>query len=377
MFRYLVFLYFLLSAGAIFAQDTLVVKPSASLVVWQGFQQNWGYNHRLNRMGDYVDNINTETDPPEVDLVHTAATGIGMDTCSIEAYYTYLKARNIGVSTGDISMQLIGFKGVPIKVSEEISIPVAADFDKTSKLEVLLNGFDIYSNAAAQKLQSFSIVLTDPVYIDSSREVRFTANVEVTLDCRSLECPKFNPKVDYRMHVFYLLLANKDMKVSHHNYQQASVWDKKEELEVTSVKDTLKGIAGNLYPAAVAGFKELLVHLDNEHWMLDWQSYLEPIKYDSKSGQYIVARNLLFKQWAEKMKKSSEKKYESVFAERRPGAAAFAGKLSLIQFKDACTQQGQVSGNIKWRGKNLSPDQPNAVTVKSLQVDALGCEKVK
>ncbi|MDX2002372.1 MAG: hypothetical protein SFW35_08060 [Chitinophagales bacterium] len=352
-------------ASSSFAQDTLPPLANTSCVLWRGFQQSWGYNHRLNRIGDYVDNYPIENNCLNVDLVHTAATGLGMDTCHIQSYFTYLQASNISTVAGEASFKLEGFKGVPIKVSEEVRIVVPPDFDPNTVVQVFINGFDIYSTSPAQKLQALSLKVSEALFLPDSRELAFTLSAEATLDCRSLECPKFNPVVDYQLHVNYLLVAGKELLATEKRYTQAFLWDKKTELEPEPENDTIQGVGNQQYQAAVVGFQEFVLLLDNEHWMLDWRSFLDPVEYSAATGQYILQRNLLFKQWAEKMRKSSEKKYESVFAERRPGAAVFSGKLLMLQVKQGCTQNDTMEGSIRWMGKNLTPDQPRAVLLKS------------
>lgn len=357
-----------------FGQDTLTVEPLNANILWRGFQQSWGYNHRLNRMGDYADDPDYKGFPFEPDMVHCAATGLGMDTCHILTYYSYLEGKDLAIRSGDVPFQLQGFKNQQMVGTQEVVLKTGKDIGPNTVLTTFINGFDMYSNTSAQKLQAFGISISDPVYIDSLHEVHFTITGTMTLDCQSLECPLLTAKVDYHLHVFYLLVASNHAAKRSQPFTFRYSWNKKNELEPNPVDDTITGIGNNAYPAGLVGFKELNLQLDNEHWILAWNSYLDPIEYIPETGQIHFTRDLMFKQWSEAMRKSSEKKYESKLSERRPGIAKFTGQIQLLQLRDACVKNSGLVGNIKWNGKNVAPDQPRAQLIRTLHFDEPQCE---
>jgi hypothetical protein len=355
------------------AQDTLSMQPQNASILWRGFQQSWGYNHRLNRMGDYADDPDYKGFPFDPDMVHCAATGLGMDTCHILTYYTYVEGKELAIKSGDVPFQMQGFKNQDMVDSQLVVLKAGKDIGPSTVLSVFINGFDTYSNTSAQKLQALGMSISDPVYVDSTHEVRFTVTGRMTLDCQSLECPLLTAKVDYHLHVFYLLVASNHAAKRTQPFTFRYSWNKKNELEPNPIDDTITGIGNNAYPAGLVGFKELNLQLDNEHWILAWNSYIDPIQYNPGSGKMYFTRDLMFKQWSEAMRKSSEKKYESKLSERRPGIAKFAGQIQLLQLRDACTKNSGLVGNIKWLGKNLTPDQPRAVTTRTLHFDQPQC----
>lgn len=71
MNRKKIFLFsFFLSLGAL-----LNAQTENTAVVWRGFEHSWSYNHRINRIGNYVKMVSN--DPYGY---HASASGLGSDT---------------------------------------------------------------------------------------------------------------------------------------------------------------------------------------------------------------------------------------------------------------------------------------------------------
>ena len=64
-------------------------------VIWMGFEHEWTYNHRLNRLGDYVSQPEFDGFEHPVKHYHTGATGLGWDEALFTSYYTVVKANGI------------------------------------------------------------------------------------------------------------------------------------------------------------------------------------------------------------------------------------------------------------------------------------------
>src|SRR5438034_10609012 len=64
--------------------------------LWQGFDHLWGYNHRLNRLGDLVTDLSCAGPACQGNVTHTAASGSGADTVAYTSYYKRIDAKNVG-----------------------------------------------------------------------------------------------------------------------------------------------------------------------------------------------------------------------------------------------------------------------------------------
>ena len=51
---------------------------SSQIPVWQGFELNWTYNHRINRLGSFI---------YQDSVYNTAATGLGKDSAWFNTHY--------------------------------------------------------------------------------------------------------------------------------------------------------------------------------------------------------------------------------------------------------------------------------------------------
>ena len=77
-------------------------------VFWQGFSQDWTYNHRLNRMADYV----TEKDNAFL-LCHAGASGTGADSGRFVQHYTMVETPEAQFYTGSVEIKFEGKEGDP------------------------------------------------------------------------------------------------------------------------------------------------------------------------------------------------------------------------------------------------------------------------
>jgi hypothetical protein len=64
---------------------------SNATVFWQGFYHDWSYNHRINRIGDWIQSVAENDNGIRAIFSHSGATGSGSDVLSYLSYFTYLK----------------------------------------------------------------------------------------------------------------------------------------------------------------------------------------------------------------------------------------------------------------------------------------------
>ena len=78
--------------------------------IWQGFSHQWGYNHRINRLGDWVENV-SEGDSCIVKGTHTAASGSGADIATFAQYFTTVHSDLVETRSGVATFNLSGKEG--------------------------------------------------------------------------------------------------------------------------------------------------------------------------------------------------------------------------------------------------------------------------
>src|ERR1019366_7252669 len=77
------------------------LHPYNKAYIWRGFQHQWTYNHRCNRLGDYVQ-LNSGTPVS----VHTSGTGSGSDSTYYKSYYTYVASPDVVFKEGEVNIKI-------------------------------------------------------------------------------------------------------------------------------------------------------------------------------------------------------------------------------------------------------------------------------
>src|SRR4051794_2533027 len=111
--------------------------------VWQGFRHSWTYNHRLNRIGNWLEAGARSGDSLEITAGHSAASGSGRDEASFTGYHTAVRAagvhyreirRTIHISAREQEGQAFQCE---IRLGRD-SVPVDCD-----RFAAILAGFDL------------------------------------------------------------------------------------------------------------------------------------------------------------------------------------------------------------------------------------------
>ncbi|NTX17885.1 hypothetical protein HUA76_44745, partial [Myxococcus sp. CA056] len=113
-------------------EDTYLGQSTAALyeqnegarngvVLWRGFNHWWDYNHRINRLGDWVQNDGCTGLSCSAHIIHAAASGSGPDTASYKSWYTTLATSSAAFRTGSKLISIKGSRGVQHDVTTTVS----------------------------------------------------------------------------------------------------------------------------------------------------------------------------------------------------------------------------------------------------------------
>jgi len=163
---------------------------NARAALWQGFHHAWEYNHRLNRFGSYVRTHRNGPSPTRLVVGHTAASGTGNDMAHFAEFVTDVSsARGVAFQSGVVEVTAECQRGdlTPFIVRVD-DLDLAPELHNRDVYTVVLNGFDLYAAAHAEKLVTFDLEITDPTVTGAGTKIRFRAIGNLKFDCRSPEC---------------------------------------------------------------------------------------------------------------------------------------------------------------------------------------------
>lgn len=241
-------------------------KPYNKAVIWRGFSHKWTYNHRCNRIGDYV-----QYNEGKPSATHVSATGLGADSTTFSSYYSSAMSPNLYFKEGKASFTI---KTVEKQLAEgfvDVSIPCEKWLRDKESYVTLLNGFDLHSEKAADKMQLMQLDIEDPKYDMASNKLSFRINFSLVLNCQSAECPEFDKQVDYDLDVYYLVAGFDDRyaNASEGYFTRSYPWDKKIELSDKPQEEHLCGVMNHTFSKAFVGIKSLSIVLNEAHWLLE------------------------------------------------------------------------------------------------------------
>lgn len=152
--------------------------------LWQGFEHHWGYNHRLNRLGDalLVENGDKWT------WQHTAASGSGADMGQFHSYRARIDKQDMAWTSGTIRLALKGGEMEELEANKRVAVPLPADWK--GKPAAFLNGFDFQTAAQtdADKLVRLAFGI-DTAWVGGD-SLYLSLFARATLSCSSPECAR-------------------------------------------------------------------------------------------------------------------------------------------------------------------------------------------
>ncbi|MCH2044159.1 MAG: hypothetical protein MK212_08440 [Saprospiraceae bacterium] len=335
-----------------------VYAQNNKAVIWRGFEHSWTYNHRINRVGDYV-----QRDQDSLLLYHMSASGAGADSTYFTSHYTLVESPNVAFHAGVANIKLYGKEKQLISKDIEISIPAPEGFEEQDLYATVLNGFDLQALGHADKIQLLRLAVDDAQYAKESNELRFNLRVAIVVNCQSFECSRFDQKTTYDLKVHYLIMAgsNESMVSTSQVVTKSYPWGKKHEHNHLPEKHTIYGKRGGFQQTAM-GVRSMAITLDVAHWTVEYHNNVTLLEYDKETGRVRFATDLFFKEWHQGMQKMSAKPEHSRFSSRKEGWCVLDVGVVLLQFKDAKIKHGKHKSSMYWTGLNASPNHPNAVS---------------
>lgn len=335
--------------------------------LWQGFSQSWGYNHRIQRLGDWVERTGNASEC-KATLHHAAASGSGADSATYEQHYAWVRSPLVQHREGVVKFALSGREKQPISASERVRVTLP-DLDEHCNAEVLLQGFDLRTSEGvkADKLHAFDLGI-DSISIDPVRhEVQFRIKTELLFSCSSAECEALNQVVDYQLEVHWIVVAGQGFKSLPSSFGSSRAWEKHDTTAIPPMAQVaLLGEAR--YADATAGIRGLHVLLDREAHMLGWESRIQPLKYEK--GLLTLALRIDFRQNGSDMATPYKANYEghprppaSCALKHREGNLVWEMDVAMLQFEGADITYHTQQGGIMWHtrpGRQADANQGTA-----------------
>ena len=168
---------------------------SASCVLWQGFRHRWQYNHRVKRIGSYVEHLPHSDRSCDAQVVHTAASGTGPDRADITELFTKVSARGVSFQSGVSEIQVRTVEDELADFNTRLEVTLDSELVNKTDYTVVLNGFDLYTDRDADKLMTLVLEVTDPQRDASSPTLVFNIKGAFRVDCSSAECDRIALKM--------------------------------------------------------------------------------------------------------------------------------------------------------------------------------------
>ena len=332
--------------------------------VWRGLRHSWTYNHRCNRMGDYIEKRGNDFYD-----VHTSATGKGADSTFYNSYYTTVESPDVWFYQGSESCELFGMESELLESTNEVMIPLPDGVKTTVFMTAVINGFDIQSLDKADKLQMFNVSIEKPEVLAEQRKIRLLIKISMVDNCQSLECETFNNKTGYSITIHYLTVcADKQNIFENQDFSNRSyTWDKKIINGALNETRVIQGASSGAFNSSLVGIQSFGFSLNKAHWLLEFDNNVQPHEYKPAEGTYAYDIEQSFVEWEEGMKMFSAVPEQSKFSSRRKGWITMDMDVVYLQFKNAKITHGEIEGTMFWQGHNESPDDPNAICAKKIK----------
>lgn len=321
--------------------------------IWQGFSNYWTYNHRLNRLGDFVSQ-SPENGNKNWTITHTAATGLGKDSAYFQSNYATIESNDISFFAGKTNFKLREKEGNTITIIKHIKLQPKQNLQDKEIYASILNGFDITAVGDADKLQLLKINIENPIYDKATNTLDFTIEVSLNTDCKSLECSWFHDVFDYELDVHYLIIGgNKnDISLQEIPYNKKIRWDKNIEIQTATMQ---KEIAiDSSFSNGFLAYKSISIQIDHQQHYLGFENNIDNISINNTSNIFHYSMNLFYSNWKEKMKQSPASGKQSLFAYRSDGWCVQQGELNFIQLKNGTINYQKRKNSLYWEGKNKS-----------------------
>lgn len=349
-----------------------------SVVVWKGFEHSWSYNHRLNRLGSWIDIKNCHKTGCNYTLGHSGASGSGEDIAYFNDSYSEISTKYLSFISGSEEFDIEGREGE--KITGEIKV-IAKDSSKdesSNKYVALINGIDIYSKKDPDKLESLNVKITGPKETKSG--INSKIKYSIKLDCKTLECSgeplktEGKQKTNYGMRINYVLIkgknknlkANKKAKTIDYSWRdckgagdyKCGISKKREINKKPRTKDiSIKGKKG--FGLGFIGIKGISIDLERGYHYNTFRNIVEG-KYYKERFEYKGRLSSFFKEWTAEppLFKSGQ------LAVGKGGNAKLKTELVLVQTKKGCKKSFVEPGNLHWKAEHKERKSPKRKSAK-------------
>jgi len=342
-----------------------------SALIWSGFDHEWAYNHRLNRLGNWVGPMSCARGACSAEMVHAAASGVGSDTATWSATATAVRAPGVGFLAGSTAFAIDQAVAEGKYVEETRQVTVALDglLADRSQYVVVLGGYDVFALADADMFQTLRIAVGDVSIDAEAGTATFPVTFGLQVDCDAFECDgtwdvggKVDQSVLYGANVMWQVIAADDqIAVSQARVADGYAWQDETGAEIEredfSVPTTVHGArhsGGQVYGSAVAGVQSIAIAIDHPNHFVQIATGVCDFAYDPTTGRADLRADLFFKQWSDAMLDKS-------VAATTPGEARTEATLAVVRFADAQVEPIDAHGAVTWNADGSTATGESAV----------------
>ncbi len=315
----------------------ITISSFSQIPVWQGFEMNWTYNHRINRLGSYI---------YQDSVYNTAATGIGRDSGQFKTHYLLLPDSNCAYQEFEIYRQIEAKENEMIQIQIDTLIPVSYHHSI-----FYLNGFDLIANNDADKLQlmDFSVKMVK----GNNDSTYLRIGISLIFNCQSLECDWINNEVEYDLHLYIGSITWKSQDYISYTkmniLEEQIVWDKK---SGGSIVNSTTDFDGPRF------YTDIHLSLNKAHWYAGLGLFTK----------HSYSTTMYFHQYRMNMKKNAYYKPHANFSKKAKGNAKYEIEGILLTRPAEIPSTYQVfDGSIIWKGNNRSAFGREAIRSKSIR----------
>lgn len=355
-----------------FDEDFIRNNGKGEALVWQGFEHSWGYNHRLNRLGDSVLSFGCDSDDPSECrgfVEHTASSGSGSDQATYTSHFTRVVSNTDDVRflNGELELEIRGEERETIDIRDTFTLELGPRMAGYDSYTVVLNGFDLFAIpsldtevVSADKLIELELGLFNEVHHSPENILDFDVEVDFMGSCRSAECAVLSRRLNYGLKVRFLVIASRNdaetglpaaNEIAVAPITASDEWSEDREIFAFPDQFFVDGVR-EAYREAFVAIKRLAIALDDEHHLLQLDTFVDRVSYDQERGRVGFDATLFFKQWRPLMEYANAFGCEllgapcSRYAYRDSGAYEIRANLRVYQLLDACALEGVASGDF-------------------------------
>lgn len=303
----------------------------SQIPIWQGFEMNWTYNHRINRLGSYL---------YQDSVFNTAATGLGRDSGWFNTHYLLISKPGRQFSEFKIYKRIEARENEMIQIQIDTILPISYHHSI-----FYLNGFDMIANNDPDKIQylQFGVKMVKGDFDTTFLRI----NISFMFNCQSIECDWINNDVDYDLNLFIgcIIFPNEDYisYLKGEIYNGTEIWTRKS-------NDAVNSYLGNTdVPRFITDLK---ISLNKAHWYSGIKMYI------NTSNDVLMK----FEQYKKGMKKNAYYKPHANFSKRSKGSALYEmNGITLTHPENVMRNPQEFKGGIVWKGNNKSAFSRDAV----------------